>query len=138
MGDWEGEQLVPADWVTRSTQAYVPKGDGSSYGYMWTVYPGIRHFSALGMGGQQIHVYPDKQLVVVMTSTLEDFAESSEINRMLRQYILPAVRSDLPLAINSTGEARTESSHAVRGKSHPRGAFATGNGKEHQREYLYI
>jgi CubicO group peptidase (beta-lactamase class C family) len=99
-GKWEDQQLVPDDWVAKSTVGYVGKGDGSSYGYLWTVYPGQPHYSALGMGGQQIHVYPDQNLVVVMTSALEDFAESPEINRLLREYILPAVISDDVLVEN--------------------------------------
>jgi len=116
-GKWEDLQLVPEDWVAKSTRGYVGKGDGSSYGYLWTVYPGQPHYSALGMGGQQIHVYPDQDLVVVVTSALEDFAESPEINRYLREYILPAVKSDAPLEENTDGVAELQT--AIEFAAHP-------------------
>jgi hypothetical protein len=86
----------------------VQKEDGSGYGYLWTVYPDAGHYAALGLGGQQIHVYPSKDLIVVVTAGLEAFAEAPEIEKMLNEYILPAIKSDGPLAENSSGTARRQ------------------------------
>ena len=85
-GVWEGEQLVPADWVKESTTAQNNgAGDGTgSYGYQWWV----RSFTANGYGtyaaphgagkydcyyafgawGQFILVVPELQLVTVIAS----------------------------------------------------------------------
>ena len=108
-GKWEGQQIIPASWIAASTTQQVLKEDGSGYGYLWTVYPKAGHYAALGLGGQQVHVYPKKNLIVVVTAGLESYAEAPEIETMLNQYILPAVKSDQPLKENADGLARLQS-----------------------------
>ena len=80
-GDWNGVQVVPAEWVIESTQAdrsvdyetYYPKGfifkDGQGYyKYMWW---GIQHsetdhtFIAMGNHGQFVYIYPEKKLLIL-------------------------------------------------------------------------
>jgi CubicO group peptidase (beta-lactamase class C family) len=95
-GQWEDQQLISAGWVADSTTQHVHKEDGSGYGYLWTVYPQDGHYAALGLGGQQIHVYPSKNLIVIVTASLESFAEAPEIEKMLREYILPAIQAGDP------------------------------------------
>jgi CubicO group peptidase (beta-lactamase class C family) len=68
-GEWDGEQLVPADYVQAST-SYQSAGDatgGAAYGYQWwlTDASGYGASFALGYGGQYIYVVPDLDLVVV-------------------------------------------------------------------------
>ena len=36
-GMFEGEQVIPAEWVASSTQAQISIGDNRSFGYMWWV-----------------------------------------------------------------------------------------------------
>lgn len=97
-GKWEGEQIIPAGWIAASTTEQVHKEDGSGYGYLWTVYPEDGHYAAPGLGGQQIHVYPSRNLVVVVTAALESFAEAPEIEKILNEFILLSIQSDSPLA----------------------------------------
>jgi CubicO group peptidase (beta-lactamase class C family) len=82
-GKWGEEQIIPAAWIADSTKQYVQKEDGSGYGYLWTVYPNAGHYAALGLGGQQIHIYPSRNLIVIMTASLESYAEAPEIEKML-------------------------------------------------------
>jgi len=58
----------------------------------------------LGYGGQFIFVIPEKDMVVVFTSSLEgrDFYVPQEL---LDEYILPAVISSQPVPENSEGDA---------------------------------
>lgn len=107
-GKWEGRQILPAQWVADSTTAQVKKEDGSGYGYLWTVYPEAGHYAALGLGGQQIHVYPSKNLIVIVTASLDSYAEAPEIEKMLDEYILPAVQGDGPLAENAAANNRLQ------------------------------
>jgi hypothetical protein len=107
-GKWEGKQILPAAWVAASTTQQVSKEDGSGYGYLWTVYPKSGHYAALGLGGQQIHVYPARNLIVVVTAGLNAAVEAPEIEKMLNEYILPAARSDVPLKENTTGLAHLQ------------------------------
>lgn len=107
-GVWEGQQLLPTGWVNDSATQFVKKEDGSGYGYLWTVYPETGHYAALGMAGQQIHIYPSKKLIVIVTAELESYAEAPEIERMLNEFILPAIQSDAPLAGNVEGVSRLQ------------------------------
>lgn len=80
-GNWDGTQVVPADWIAESTRldtsldsgAYYPdefifKSGEGYYGYLWW---GLRHdesnydFVALGNHGQFIYVSPQKNLIIV-------------------------------------------------------------------------
>ena len=107
-GKWEGKQILPANWVADSTIQYVQKPEGPGYGYLWTVYPESGRYSALGMAGQQIHVYPSKNLIVIVTAELETFMEAPEVEKMLNENILPAIKSDVPLAANPDGVSHLE------------------------------
>lgn len=69
-GSWNGSQLVSTDWIAQST---IRQADHRDYGYYWlTGEDGI--YWANGQGGQIIWLYPDKELVVVLTS--DSFARS--------------------------------------------------------------
>jgi CubicO group peptidase (beta-lactamase class C family) len=107
-GQWNGQQIIYADWVAESTTEHIQKEDGSGYGYLWTVYQEAGHYAALGLGGQQIHVYPSKNLIVVTTASLESYAEAPEIEKILNEYILPAVKSDCSLAENPDAYSRLQ------------------------------
>jgi CubicO group peptidase (beta-lactamase class C family) len=107
-GEWDGQQIIPAQWVSDSTTAHVQKEDGSGYGYLWTVYPSADHYAALGLGGQQVHVYPSKNLIVVVTASLEAYAEAPEIEKMLNEYVLSAIRSDNSLAESIENTSRLQ------------------------------
>jgi hypothetical protein len=108
-GQREDMQLIDPQWVDESTTQQVQKEDGSGYGYLWTLYPEAGHYAALGLGGQQIHVYPSKDLLVVVTASLESYAEAPEMEKMLNEYILPAVKSERPLAKHPDGYSRLTS-----------------------------
>jgi CubicO group peptidase (beta-lactamase class C family) len=112
-GKWDGQQIFPAQWVTDSTTQYVQKPEGPGYGYLWTVYPESGRYSALGLAGQQIHVYPAQDLIVVVTAELETFVEAPEIERILNEFILPAIRSESRLAENPEGVSRLQAAVAV-------------------------
>ncbi len=108
-GSWDGQQVVPAAWVTASTAWHVDKGDGLGYGYLWHIDPGRKSYAALGRAGQHIFVYPEQDLVVVFTAGLpyrsnQDF---SPLVKLLNDSILPAAAgSGGPLPANPTAAAR--------------------------------
>ncbi|MEV0891985.1 serine hydrolase domain-containing protein [Promicromonospora sp. NPDC050262] len=76
-GVWQGQQLVPAEWVAAATAAQVPNGPhdwpdwNQGYGYQfWQCRHGA--YRADGAFGQYIVVWPEKDLVLTMTSGLSD------------------------------------------------------------------
>jgi len=90
-GQWQGQQIVPADWVRVSTQAHIHAGTLSDdYGYQWWV-DEQGYYVAIGYQGQFIYVVPEMDLVVVFTSELAD--EDFYLPEMLlNEYVLRAVR----------------------------------------------
>ena len=106
-GEWNGKQLIPAEWVAEMSKKQVEsinpgtrmeeaeaKGitkDSSDwmqgYGYqMWRCRPGC--FRADGARGQYIIVVPEKNAVIAITSDVEDL--QGELN-LVWNYILPAL-----------------------------------------------
>lgn len=111
-GRWNDQQVVPAAWVADSLKAHIPKGDGASYGYLWTVYPGDDHAAALGLGGQQLHLYPTRNLVVVLTAALPVYDQIPELAGLLQDDILGAVKSASPLTENPAGAGQLQAAIA--------------------------
>lgn len=96
-GQWDGRQVVPAEWTTEATRAQVSPGSMSpGYGYQWWVREG--YFRASGYGGQFIMVMPDLDLVVVFTAAL--IPPDTDLESLLFSYIVPAVKSSQPLPDN--------------------------------------
>ena len=97
-GKWNGQQIVPAEWVVDSTQKHISATLIPGYGYQWWIMSPDR-YAAVGYAGQRIFVLKDKQMVVVFTSQLGG-AKARLPMGILRGYIIPAVNSDIPLPEN--------------------------------------
>ena len=79
-GSWQGQQIVPADYVSASTQPQSPHtqpnkpvvGDhvlGPGYGYQWWIpAAGANTFAAIGVYNQFIFVDPERETVIVKLS----------------------------------------------------------------------
>ena len=74
-GVWNGRQLVPPEWIEESTSPVTSFPNGGGYGYMWWVesdskYPELCRgaFSAHGMYGQRISIFPALDMVVAHKS----------------------------------------------------------------------
>jgi CubicO group peptidase (beta-lactamase class C family) len=94
-GLWNGERIVSAEWVEKSTQKRIKGTLQEGYGYHWWLDDsGI--YMALGYGGQYLMVVPEENLVVVFVS---DLAENDFYlpEQLLHSYILPAIQSSQPL-----------------------------------------
>ena len=69
-GTWQGQQIVPADWITTSTTQHVDNPWGRfGYGYFWspgTLISGEPTIAAFGSGGQRLYVLPDADLTITI------------------------------------------------------------------------
>jgi CubicO group peptidase (beta-lactamase class C family) len=102
-GEWDGEQIVPSLWVEESTRKHISGTLEDGYGYQWWVDDsGI--FMAVGYAGQFIFVVPEKELVVVFNSDLDD-RDFYVPQVLLVDYIIPAVTSSEPLPTDPEAEA---------------------------------
>ena len=84
-GEWEGEQMIPADWVAASTAASAPEPDldksGVDYGYQWWVPKESAmqggDLLASGIYEQYIYINPTAKTVIVKTSANRMFKDVS-------------------------------------------------------------
>jgi CubicO group peptidase (beta-lactamase class C family) len=100
-GQWDGTQVVPADWVATATRMHVAAEPAKDYGYLIWVYPSA--FAAEGRGDQRIMVVPDKQLSVVVTAAHD--GDGAAMQAWLTDAVLPAVTADEPLPPNAEAQA---------------------------------
>ena len=94
-GRWNGKQVISEAWVTASTSSQTSVGD-TDYGYLWwrpyLNVPGGRHnaIAAQGNGGQEIYLWPELDMVVVLTGG--NYNRQSPSNRLFIEHILPTVQ----------------------------------------------
>ncbi|MBR0700501.1 serine hydrolase [Bradyrhizobium diazoefficiens] len=102
-GQWDGRQIVSADWLAKSFQPYVPCDEQRRYGYFW--YSGdlqygqppnrpITHWiGGFGYGGQRLFAMPD--LGVVVAITCGNYADKTQWMppiRVIRDVVLAGLK----------------------------------------------
>ena len=102
-GKWSEQQVVPLAWVEQTMQEYISynipswnEAYGTRYGYQWWLrtYEAEGHSVDLvirsGWGCQKIVLFPDYDMMVVMTGGY--YLEEEPLNEILIKYIIPALR----------------------------------------------
>jgi len=97
-GKWNGNSVLSANWVETSTQPHAQVDDVTEYGYLWWLRmfkSSEKKFSAYlmqGNGGNKVAVFPESNLVVVITTTNYNVRGAHELtDRLLSEYILACV-----------------------------------------------
>lgn len=101
-GSWEEEQLIPASWITESSQSHVVLSDtftADAYGYLWwlrefqlsdgTLTPAIY---AAGFGGQLIYILPEEDMVVVLTAGNFQGQNPDIYHTLMSEDIIPSIQ----------------------------------------------
>ena len=86
-GQWDGQQIVPAEWVQAATQKHTATESELGYGYQWWTYPKYGAYAALGRDGQTIFVIPEMDMIVVTTAAS---GGHEQIFQLIDEYIVPA------------------------------------------------
>ncbi|TDX01520.1 serine hydrolase domain-containing protein [Dinghuibacter silviterrae] len=99
-GVWNGQQIIPAEWVAKTFTKYkaLPNRPDEYYGYLfWNkkYHVGDKAYETwycAGNGGNKIFIFTDQPLVVVLMATAYGlpYAHVQE-DRMMEEFILPAV-----------------------------------------------
>ena len=99
-GAWQGERIVPGWWVAASTAPQIDIGNNyAGYGYYWWLNQIAAYdmYSALGAGGQTLHVIPALEIVLVTThgfrGNQRDYEEEAESYEFLWNYLIPAIEA---------------------------------------------
>ncbi|MFT6648819.1 serine hydrolase domain-containing protein [Pseudophaeobacter arcticus] len=77
-GQYNGQQVVPADWIATATAASAPTQPGKiGYGYQWWIPVGAEEgeFLARGVYGQYIYIDQARDVVIVSTAADRKFRE---------------------------------------------------------------
>ena len=77
-GRYNGQQIVPADWVAASTAPSAPtKADAIGYGYQWWVPKGapMGEFMGRGIYGQYVYVNQNSGVVIATTGADRNFRD---------------------------------------------------------------
>jgi CubicO group peptidase (beta-lactamase class C family) len=88
-GQWDGQQIVSAEWVENATKRHTQTDSDWGYGYQWWIYSSLGAYAALGLFGQTIFVVPGSDLVIVTTAQVDGH---DEIFQLIEEYILPAIQ----------------------------------------------
>lgn len=79
-GAWQGQQIVPRDWVVASTTATAPtQPDEYGYGYQWWTARDARPREYMGRGiyGQYLYVHEQTNVVIVLTAADPGFQDAT-------------------------------------------------------------
>ncbi len=96
-GKWQGEQLIPAEFVERATSPIRHTYGKSSYGYFWwsedyEIDGKIYHCKqGRGAGGQFIFMFPELDLIAVVTAHNKGMGN---VLRTLPQTLIPAFTAE--------------------------------------------
>lgn len=120
-GSWNGQQIVPSEWVQQSTrdaleplqphfwEGYSNYWYNGPYGYWYNENAGHdaahRGFAAIGSAGQSLYVMPDLDIIVVTTG---DIGYQMVFNNGLTDYVIQAVQSDTALPASTVGTQRLQ------------------------------
>lgn len=94
-GVWDGQQVVSADWVDKSSKS---QGPNRGYSFQWWLQtyfiPGGRYMAylAAGRGGQYIIVVEELNAVVVFTAGNDNNLALSQTREMMVEYVLPSLQ----------------------------------------------
>ena len=102
-GMWDGQQIVPGEWIRQQKLMdgladELAAGYENGYGFMFWLDSDSERFSAAGMSGQYIRIYPDLDMVIVNTSR-EDFLAERLYGSFINKYV-----KTLPLKKNTSAE----------------------------------
>jgi CubicO group peptidase (beta-lactamase class C family) len=106
-GQWEGRQVVPADWVADSLRPHIPTGEGLQYGYQWWTGTvdwrgrALPWSAGFGNGGQRLIIVPELDLTVVVTAGAYNQPEIARTVSHLFKEIVAAVINGPTVALDA-------------------------------------
>jgi CubicO group peptidase (beta-lactamase class C family) len=99
-GEWGGRQVIPREWIAQATRRQVDATGSQGYGFGWWVSTDILGmYQAAGRGGQRLILWPDKDIVVVVTAGGFDPAQ-------VAPFLLRSLKSNAALPKNPEGHER--------------------------------
>ena len=95
-GKWTGEQIVSEQWIEDAVETHSIPRWADGYGYQWWIESSVsgshsyNSFYASGWGGQRILVFPQLDMVIVLTGG--NYTRADSIKEIIEDHLLPAVQ----------------------------------------------
>lgn len=100
-GKWNGQQLIPQDWMQKATSPQVQAWPGMDYGYfLWLAQFGpedqkVRCNCMNGNGGNRMISIPELDATIVVTTTNYGNRNAHNyVDEMLNKYIIPSLMEE--------------------------------------------
>lgn len=97
-GQWNGKQIVSTAWISKSIAPHANARDNVDYGYLWWLQKfgpaDSNHFAyyMTGNGGYKIAVFPNLDLIVVITANWYGTAKAhAQSEKIISEYIIPSI-----------------------------------------------
>ncbi len=98
-GSWHGKPIISQRWISKSIQPSAQVDNETEYGYLWWLRSftsgdrKVRAYLMQGNGGNKVAVLPDRNLVVVITTTNYNLPGAHGLtDKLLSDYILEAAK----------------------------------------------
>lgn len=98
-GVWNGQRLVPADYIADASRAHIATGEKggkpsalSGYGYYFWVFEGDDAYCFNGWGGQIAIVLPNQNATVTLMS--QEMFRIGEVLDLVWAHLMPALRAN--------------------------------------------
>ena len=102
-GTWNGSRVLSAEWVKASVTPHANAREDSDYGYLWwlqTFHSDGREWHSWGMygtGGNKVVVFPDQQVIAVITTTNYHVQGAAALTeKLIVDYVLKAAEPPRP------------------------------------------
>jgi antitoxin component YwqK of YwqJK toxin-antitoxin module len=94
-GVWNKKQVIPKSWVDDCFTVNEKTSSGNYSNYFWhRELGGVKYLSADGDGGNYINIFPEQNMVIVITqgNYLQWPFYMNQANSIMENYIIPAVK----------------------------------------------
>lgn len=99
-GVWQGEQIIPKDWISESTSRQIETNEDGDYGYLWWIKEyshknkTVKGFEASGNGGNKIVVIPELDTVIILTGSAygSEYVEGEQAKKIMEDFVMAAIQ----------------------------------------------
>ena len=94
-GKWKDTQIISKDWIEKASKSSIDANSVWEYGYQWWIKNYLINakeyisFSARGWGGQVIIIFPENDIIIVLTGG--NYTTYEPVEEILQNYILSSV-----------------------------------------------
>ena len=98
-GRWQGKQILSKAWVDASIAKQVQVDEQRYYGYLLWIYPYMSKershpsYQMAGTGGNKVVIFPEQELVVVVTTTNYGVRNPHQVSdKLIADFVLDALQ----------------------------------------------